>query len=214
MDVAAAASGPAAGPRPGLLGSARAGPRQRGARVRTSATLRAVREQRALGREIVSRSLKRHSSTVGLSAAEPRLKKFRGACPVTTCAAATAARPSPSRHKIDQKALLRRVLRVVHPDKYMAIPLAREVNSQSLKVRAASNPTALSSGRPARGSGDAEGWPLLTHADAEWVRRGAGLARPREQVAHQAAASSLSCFRQRLWCSPRGEFRDVMEPAL
>lgn len=134
MDVVAAAAGPAAAPR-AASGHSRHGSRQRGGRVRTSATLRTVRGNRALGREIVVRALKRGSSSLGIDAAEPRLKRFRGARQVAAFAAATATRPSPSRHKIDQKALLRRVLRVVHPDKYMANPQAREVNSQALKVR-------------------------------------------------------------------------------
>lgn len=132
--VAAAVTGPAMVPR--ASSSFRAPLRQlRGGRVRTSAGLRAAREQRTLGREIVSRSLKRQSSACGLLAAEPRLKRLRGARHVTSAATATAF-PSPSRHKIDQKALLRRVLRVVHPDKYMANPQARDVNSQALKASA------------------------------------------------------------------------------
>jgi len=111
----------------------RPGPTAGASRGLSSPAPRAARvlEQQLSGSMHVQAATKRRSvSTAG----GPQLKRLRHGAAVTA-AAAVAAPTSPGPSKTDTKTLLRKVLRLVHPDKYMSNPSAQEVNSQSLKAR-------------------------------------------------------------------------------
>ena len=78
--------------------------------------------------------MKRRSAA---SAGGPEPKRRRAGAVAAAASSARAAARSPGpKGRVDDKTQLRRVLRLIHPDKYMGNKEAYEINSQSLKVSA------------------------------------------------------------------------------